>query len=304
MRMIKIVFDFNKRFGFTLSEVLVTIGLLGSIAAITIPTLAYNYRGKVLEQQFRATYSDIKAVATVLNERHGGDWATYASTRSVKDAAQEFMSMFNGGGPYRGDVDYQDSALSNELRAFYGARSGSGKFRFNITNGLLDAGDPCDNGGVWTDSKGRLWTFNTENRMICVDINGNAKPNRQNVDIFAFIPMSPLQLATFVYNDPGNANNYIGTIVPCNIEMIAAKGASNSVPSVAVKENEEGSNVRTFEKGSGSALDYCPFFEPVENAAVNKGTYCDVESVGCGKSAKGKTMTTSNNYWTDYIDYK
>ena len=303
MRMIKIVFDFNKRFGFTLSEVLVTIGLLGSIAAITIPTLAYNYRGKVLEQQFRATYSDIKAVATVLNERHG-DWATYANGVGYNRWYQEFMSMFDGGGPYRGNATHIGGALTNELRAFYGVRSGSGKFRFNITNGLLGAGDPCDNGGVWTDSNGRLWTFNGENSMICVDINGNAKPNRQNVDIFAFIPMSPLQLATFVYNDPGNANNYIGTIVPCNIEMIAAKGASNSVPSVNVKENEEGSNIRTFEKGSGSALDYCPFFEPVENAAVMKSTYCDVESVGCGKSARGRAMTSSNNYWTDYIDYK
>lgn len=302
MRMIKIVFDFNKRFGFTLAELLVTIGLLGSIAAITIPTLAYNYRGKVLEQQFRATYSDIKAVATVLNERHGGDWASYAKRANYREAAREFMSMFNGGGPYRGNTDCTN--VIQELRSLYGARAGSGKFRFSLVNGLQGAGDPCDDGGVWTDSKGRIWTFNAQNNMICVDINGTAKPNRQNVDIFAFIPMSPLQLATFVYNDPGNANNYTGTIVPCNLEMIVAKGASNNVPDVNIKENKEGSWSRTFEKGSGSALDYCPFFEPVENAAVMNGTYCDMESAGCGRSAGGRAMTTSNNYWTDYIDYK
>lgn len=303
MRMIKIVFNMKKRVGFTLAELLVTIGLLGAVAALTLPTLALNYRGKLLEQQFRSTYSDIKAVAPVLNEKYG-DWSTYVnSTKGSNKWYPEFMSMFNGGGSYRGSADYSNG-ITNELKDLYKARSGIGKYRFYIKNGLSDAGEVCDNGGIWIDSKGRIWTFNAENAMICVDVNGTAKPNRLNVDIFAFIPMSPKQLATFVYDDPGNANNYTGTIVPCNLEMIIENDAANNVPVESGGVDEKDSRSRTYRKGSGSALDYCPFFEPVENRAVLKGTYCDKDVAGCGKSAKGKAMTTSHNYWTDYIDYK
>ena len=36
--------NLNKKSGFTLAEIMVTLGLIGAISAITIPTLAYNYR--------------------------------------------------------------------------------------------------------------------------------------------------------------------------------------------------------------------------------------------------------------------
>lgn len=47
--------NLNKKSGFTLAEIMVTLGLIGAISALTIPTLAYNYRSKVLEEQFRST---------------------------------------------------------------------------------------------------------------------------------------------------------------------------------------------------------------------------------------------------------
>ena len=34
----------NKRFGFTLSEVLVTLGIIGVVSAMTVPTLMNNYQ--------------------------------------------------------------------------------------------------------------------------------------------------------------------------------------------------------------------------------------------------------------------
>ena len=163
---------------------------------------------------------------------------------------------------------------------------------FRSEHGVTDFGEICDDGGIWTDSKGRIWTFNRQNGLMCVDINGTAKPNRVNVDIFAFIPMSPEHLATYVYS--GNPSDYTSTIVPCNLAMITLD-ASNMIPS-----REKG----TMRKGSGSALDYCPFFQPLENIAVLKDDYCNDANKGCGKSARGKAMDASKNYWTNYIDYK
>ncbi len=37
---------------FTLAEVLITLGIVGVVAAITMPTLIANHRKKVLKSQF------------------------------------------------------------------------------------------------------------------------------------------------------------------------------------------------------------------------------------------------------------
>ena len=61
------MFNFNKKTAFTLAEMMVTLGLVGAISALTIPTLAYNYRAKVLEEQFRSTYSDVRQIGALIN---------------------------------------------------------------------------------------------------------------------------------------------------------------------------------------------------------------------------------------------
>ena len=72
MRIGFIVRFWNKKTAFTLAELhFVTLGVLGSVAALTLPTIAYNYRGKVLEQQFRSTYSEIKEIGSRMNLEHG-----------------------------------------------------------------------------------------------------------------------------------------------------------------------------------------------------------------------------------------
>lgn len=35
-----------KRYGFTLAEVLITLGIIGVVAALTIPTLIQNYKDR------------------------------------------------------------------------------------------------------------------------------------------------------------------------------------------------------------------------------------------------------------------
>ena len=48
---------FEKSNGFTLAEVLITLGIIGIVAAMTLPALVQNYQKTVLKNQFKKTYS-------------------------------------------------------------------------------------------------------------------------------------------------------------------------------------------------------------------------------------------------------
>ena len=53
----------NKKYlGFTLAEGLITLGIIGVVAAITIPALINNYRAARLKSQFLKSYSTIQQV--------------------------------------------------------------------------------------------------------------------------------------------------------------------------------------------------------------------------------------------------
>ena len=47
----------KKKLAFTLAEVLVTLGVIGVIAAMTIPGLMSNYRKRQLQTQIKADFS-------------------------------------------------------------------------------------------------------------------------------------------------------------------------------------------------------------------------------------------------------
>jgi len=293
-----VIFE-NKKFAFTLAEVMVVLGLIGAIGAITLPNLVYNYKGKVLEQQFRSTYSDLKEVGSRMNYEHGdvGEFAynmVYTSGQGTLGWAKEFMRYMPGGGSFNKDANSSTGISATMKQIYKDAGTPQGPLWFDYAKRKTTPGIVCDNGGIWIDQKGRIFTFNGENQFICVDINGTAPPNRMNIDVFIFKPMSAREVAIWVYNDPepSHVANYSGQIIPCDMNKISGDNWGNRMP------QQTG-----FVRGSGSAVDWCPFNEPLENIApLTKNRLGEV--TGNSINASGKTMTTSNNYWKDYINYK
>ena len=51
--------DLKEKFGFTLAEVLITLGIIGIVSAITIPTLINNYKEKVRNNQSKKVYATL-----------------------------------------------------------------------------------------------------------------------------------------------------------------------------------------------------------------------------------------------------
>lgn len=46
-----------KNYGFTLAEVLITLGIIGIVAAMTLPAIVSKYQEKVLVERLKQTYS-------------------------------------------------------------------------------------------------------------------------------------------------------------------------------------------------------------------------------------------------------
>lgn len=277
----------SSKSGFTLAEVLITLGLIGVISAMTIPNLAYNYKAKVLEQQFRSTYSDITQMSNMIS-RSNGDIGIYANKVDYKHWISTFMSNVSGGSELKDDSGGGD--VAGTLKWYYQS-TGTPIGPFNFYPRKY-AEPVCDDGGVWVDSKGRLWTFNEKNALVCVDINGSAAPNRFNIDTFVFIPMSGAQVGEWLYDDVAHANNYTGQMVLCDITFIYANKLADVTPTDGFEH-----------KGKGSVLDACPFNGPLENVAP-----LDRESNGkyktYGIAANGIKTTSKDDYWNTYIHYK
>lgn len=55
-------FTFNSRQGFTLAEVLITLGIIGIVAALTIPTLVYNYKQRQTSVALKKRYAEFQEI--------------------------------------------------------------------------------------------------------------------------------------------------------------------------------------------------------------------------------------------------
>ncbi len=83
-------FDKKRKFGFTLAEVLITLGIIGVVAALTIPTLVQNYQTKswaTASQVFEAKFTE--ALKTMNVQGKLGKYGKYDSTEGFVEELQK-----------------------------------------------------------------------------------------------------------------------------------------------------------------------------------------------------------------------
>ena len=168
--------DFSlKRPAFTLAEVLITLGIIGIVAAMTMPSLITNYRKKQTVVQLKKVYSELSQAAQMSVIQNGDmrDW-NYALT------GEEFFNTYLGN-----FVKMSSQSVEDAKKAGVVYKRASGEEEVTFTN-LYDSGK------IFTLASGSqiimdtLSSLTTTRQTVLVDLNGFKKPNKLGVDVFAF----------------------------------------------------------------------------------------------------------------------
>ena len=136
----------TRKFGFTMSEVLITLSIIGVVASLTLPTIVQGIQGKELQARLKTTYSELNQVSQKFYAENEIPFPTWAAKKSVDQYAKEFMSYYKGSRQVSTFTYTQDiSKAPYEIRNMGGVKSST----------II-----CDDGGFWKDASGKLYFFN------------------------------------------------------------------------------------------------------------------------------------------------
>ena len=177
-------FDKNRRAAFTLAEVLITLGIIGVVAALTIPTLISKYQDIQFKTAYKKAFSDFNQV---LLSSMANNEMPYRTNRYDSNAtAKEFKIIkagFKIAKECNNDTFYECWAQGDTVCGGT-CSSGNPDDGIDLDNGMPQ---PYNSGKPFIDMSGRSWVpyFYTEN-IYLVDTNGLAKPNMFGKDRWIF----------------------------------------------------------------------------------------------------------------------
>ncbi len=158
----------SQKKGFTLAEVLITLGIIAVVATLTVPSLYANYQKKALSARLKKVYNEINAAAKLA---------------VVKEKALNF---------YMTDAFYDQTFLKDYFKLTKDCGIGYSNYRECFGDSYTErehSWSPEDDGGVTSDSHCVLTAdlfsicLNKEGFGV-LDINGPSGPNKVDLDTF------------------------------------------------------------------------------------------------------------------------
>ena len=169
----------NKIKAFTLAETLIVIGMIGLIAAMTLPAVINNARNKELESRFKKSYSLLaQMVQLVVENEYGG-----VTELSQNNYAQfgDYLKKYAGSDRNVGDVRWGTSYSANFMKEKYKTYTGG------AISGIFNdyAFYTSDNNATVFLDTGHSPAL--PDIFVAIDINNiDNKPNRFGFDLFGF----------------------------------------------------------------------------------------------------------------------
>ena len=179
-----------KKWGVTLAEVLITLGIIGVVAAITIPALLTNLNNRHTESILREDYSILQQMMTSAND--DGAISNLSDTsndiRYLKEWFETFFLpyikvanvCYDTKGCWIDEAKYPNGQTAYSVATSTGC--GGGTISFQLYNGSSICMDDYykidlfDSYGIKSDAS----------LVFYIDTNGNKKPNVVGKDIFVF----------------------------------------------------------------------------------------------------------------------
>lgn len=183
-----------KKSGFSLAEILLTLGIIGIVSAITVPTLVSNNQNKVFASKLSVTKSSVEDAFTTMIAAEGVDdfvdTEFYAKFEEDPTSVEtmDFLKR-NLKVNIRGDLDqfYDGGVVFRNIDGDNASIETTGDIVYQLKNGALllltgeDFIDRRDHFGITS-----LGTYTTG--MTCfIDINGVQGPNIHGRDVFRFM---------------------------------------------------------------------------------------------------------------------
>ena len=160
-----------KRCAFTLAEVLITLGIIGVVAAMTMPSLITNYQKQQTVVKLKATYS-LLAQAVQLSEVDNGELEYWDFSLNSQDFFYKYFSKY---------LTFINTKVNDDNIDYYwlNGEKITGNFKEVVNTSYIGI---LNNGAkLFYHNAGELYTF-----TIIVDINGEARPNKVGRDVFHF----------------------------------------------------------------------------------------------------------------------
>ena len=172
----------KRKAAFTLAEVLITLGIIGVVAAMTMPTLINKTQNKQLQTAFKVAYSTFSQAVMNMREERGPGIKDYYAVQELDENGNfvsyphrnEFYEDFYKYSKLKviGECNYTGKIMNyNRTAEAYTAYIGAGteKLKDALSNGMCS--NVLVNGGAL---------------QIAFDVNGTKGPNQLGHDIFYF----------------------------------------------------------------------------------------------------------------------
>lgn len=186
------------RKGFTLAEVLITLGIIGVVAALTLPSLIQKYQEKVTLERLKKAYSLLSQVYIQITNDYGypNEWNIIQSNSEIPS---EVYTAYNILKNYVNHIKIcsNSDCINKGYKYLHGQYDGNSGYRIAAYAMVLPDGtflkfseNGANGDGVILDDcnivRGSTPALKNICKEIYVDINGMQKPNTFGRDTFVF----------------------------------------------------------------------------------------------------------------------
>ena len=176
--------------GFTLAEVLITLGVVGVVSAITIPTVINKYQERVTISKVKKIYSTINQafMLSVKDNGYANEWNVNGSSYSARaiqfmEYLKPYLKILRDCGTSSGCLGYTKKINRlNGQQHQYNYDTSSNYYKFILNDGSYIWILPTSSAYCQYSTGGHTNVCS----QIYTDINGGKKPNTIGKDIFIF----------------------------------------------------------------------------------------------------------------------